>query len=182
MAGYDDEIVSAFLRNERAIKRSFQTVTGSPADSEDLAQEAWTKLERNGSAALAAPVPYLFRIVRSLAIDHQRRRSRLSAAERHALNGALTFAAFMSFWGAYAFYLERAHAYGPGVAGAFGAAGLVGAAAASFAGRAVDRGAYRPTVTKASLLISGGFLAAALADWSLGFMVIGLLRSMQVQV
>lgn len=72
MAGYDDELVAAFCRSEPRIKRYLKGKTRSKEDAEDLAQEAWIKLARNGAAAIAAPVPYLMRIVRTLAIDHSR--------------------------------------------------------------------------------------------------------------
>lgn len=72
MASYDDELMAAFSRNERRIKRYLISRTLSQADSDDLAQEAWIKLARNGAAALAAPVPYLMRIARTLAVDHDR--------------------------------------------------------------------------------------------------------------
>ncbi|NVD43350.1 sigma-70 family RNA polymerase sigma factor [Ensifer sp. HO-A22] len=76
MAGYDDELVTAFSSNERRIKRYLDGKTRSKADSEDLAQEAWIKFARNGAAALAAPVPYLMRIARTLAVDHDRGQKR----------------------------------------------------------------------------------------------------------
>lgn len=82
MAHCDDELVSVFLSNEAAIKRQLRGKVPVREDREDLAQEAWIKLVRNGSAALAAPVPYLRRIVTTLAIDHARGRKRqLSSAE-----------------------------------------------------------------------------------------------------
>ena len=76
MASYDDELVAAFARNERRIKRYLISRTRSHADSDDLAQEAWIKLARNGAAALTAPVPYLMRIARTLAVDHDRGQKR----------------------------------------------------------------------------------------------------------
>ncbi|KQY14878.1 RNA polymerase subunit sigma [Rhizobium sp. Root73] len=76
MASYDDELVAAFARNERRIKRYLISRTRSHADADDLAQEAWIKLARNGAAALTAPVPYLMRIARTLAVDHDRGQKR----------------------------------------------------------------------------------------------------------
>lgn len=82
MAHCEDELVSVFLRNEADIKRYLARKTAVREDCEDLAQEAWIKLARNGTAALAAPVPYLRRIVATLAIDHARGRKRqLMSAE-----------------------------------------------------------------------------------------------------
>ncbi len=76
MAHRDDELVSVFLANRTAIKRQLASKVPVREDREDLAQEAWIKLARNGTAALAAPVPYLRRIVATLAIDHARGRKR----------------------------------------------------------------------------------------------------------
>lgn len=82
MAHCDDELVSVFLANETAIKRQLAGKVPIREDREDLVQEAWIKLARNGAAALAAPAPYLRRIVATLAIDHARGRNRrLSAVE-----------------------------------------------------------------------------------------------------
>lgn len=72
MAKRDDELISAFISSEPAIKRYLVKRTGSREDSEDLAQEAWIKLARNGAAALTSPVPYLYRIVKTIAIDNNR--------------------------------------------------------------------------------------------------------------
>ncbi len=72
MANYDDELAAVFSRNETRLKRYLAGRTRSHHDSEDLSQEAWIKLARNGAAALAAPVPYLMSIARTLAVDHRR--------------------------------------------------------------------------------------------------------------
>ncbi len=77
MADKDDDLLDMFMRLQPQLIRYFAGRTRSREDSEDLAQEAWIKLSRNGAAALAAPVPYLRRIARSLAIDHSRGRARL---------------------------------------------------------------------------------------------------------
>lgn len=76
MSAYDDELLSSFLRSRSRIQRYLTGKTGSQQDAEDLTQEAWIKLARNGSAAAAMPVAYLNRIARSLAIDHGRTRKR----------------------------------------------------------------------------------------------------------
>ncbi|MBN9219496.1 MAG: RNA polymerase sigma factor [Mesorhizobium sp.] len=82
MSEYDDELVAAFSRHQSRLKRYFTGKTRSYHDAEDLAQEAWIKLARNGAAALAAPVPYLMRIARTLAVDHSRgRKHRLTPHE-----------------------------------------------------------------------------------------------------
>lgn len=84
MASYDDEIVTAFMRNRSRIKRYLERKTGSHQDAEDLAQESWIKLARNSAAALAAPVPYLNRIAQTLALDHLRGRKRLLTSDEMA--------------------------------------------------------------------------------------------------
>lgn len=76
MTSYDNDLLSAFLHTQPQIKRYLAKATGSHQDAEDIAQEAWIKLARNGATALAAPVPYLMRIVRTLALDHGRGRKR----------------------------------------------------------------------------------------------------------
>lgn len=72
MTSYDDELVGVFLDNESSLKRYLKKVSGSQIEADDLYQEAWIKLSRNGSAASSKPVPYLMRIVRNLGIDYNR--------------------------------------------------------------------------------------------------------------
>ena len=82
MTSYEDDLLSAFLKTQPQVKRYLLKSTGSYQDAEDIAQEAWIKLARNGATALAAPVPYLMRIVRTLALDHGRgRKRRLTGVE-----------------------------------------------------------------------------------------------------
>lgn len=76
MTRQDDKLIASFLRNESDIKRYFKKATGSEADADDLAQEAWIKLARNGATALSAPLPYLIRIARTLTLDHTRNNKR----------------------------------------------------------------------------------------------------------
>ncbi|MGK6317179.1 RNA polymerase sigma factor [Neorhizobium sp. DT-125] len=79
MTSCDDELLGIFLQNESSIKRYLQKVAGSRQDAEDLSQEAWIKLARNGSAGLSNPGGYLLRIARSVGIDYSRtNRSRLN--------------------------------------------------------------------------------------------------------
>ncbi|MEQ9862312.1 MFS transporter [Pectobacterium cacticida] len=99
----------------------------------------------------------------------------LPALRRHTMNGGITFALFMAFWGTYAVWLQQKFHYGPDIAGLFGLAGMAGAFAASLAGKAIDRGQFRRTQLLASLLMLAGFLCLFAADNSLIFMVIGLL-------
>jgi len=72
MTNQDDELLAAFISSQSGIKRYLTRRTGSREDAEDLAQDAWIKLARNKAAALASPVPYLYRVVRTLAIDNDR--------------------------------------------------------------------------------------------------------------
>lgn len=82
MTSYEDDLLSAFLKTQPQVKRYLLKSTGSYQDAEDIAQEAWIKLARNGATALTAPVPYLMRIVRTLALDHGRgRKRRLTGVE-----------------------------------------------------------------------------------------------------
>lgn len=76
MTSYDDDLLSAFLSTQPRVRRYLRRATGSYQDAEDIAQEAWIKLARNGASALAAPVPYLMRIARTLALDHHRGQKR----------------------------------------------------------------------------------------------------------
>jgi len=77
MKSSERDLLTAFLSSEADMKRYLTKATGSAADAEDLAQEAWIKLARNSAAALAAPVPYLLRIARSLSVDYHRTRKSL---------------------------------------------------------------------------------------------------------
>ena len=88
MTQRDDKFLSAFLKTQSDIKRYLTRMTGSREDAEDLAHEAWIKLARNSSNASAAPVPYLKRIARSLAIDHGRGRRHRATTEQ--IEDALT--------------------------------------------------------------------------------------------
>lgn len=76
MAAYDEELLSIFSRHEAQVRRYLRAKTKSREDAEDLFQEAWIKLARNGATAIAAPIPYLMRIARSLVLDYGRSESR----------------------------------------------------------------------------------------------------------
>ena len=81
----------------------------------------------------------------------------LPALRRHALLGGITFAVFMAFWTTYAVHLEEQFGYGPAVAGLFALTGIVGSLSSPLAGRAVDRGGFRPVVTLAMGIMALAF-------------------------
>lgn len=76
MATDGDDLLGVFLRHRPRLLSYFSSRSLSREESEDLAQEAWIKLARNRDAAFAAPMPYLMRIARSLAIDFGRGKKR----------------------------------------------------------------------------------------------------------
>lgn len=56
-----------------------ERISGNRADAEDVVQNAWLQLKRAAEREkLRDPVPYLYRIVRNLAIDARRRTQRQS--------------------------------------------------------------------------------------------------------
>lgn len=82
MTRNEDELLSSFLSHQPLVRKLLAARTNSWQDAEDLAQEAWIKLARNSAAAITAPLPYLLRIVGTLAVDHNRgRKRRLTSAE-----------------------------------------------------------------------------------------------------
>lgn len=76
MATDGDDLLGVFLRHRPRLLSYFSSRSLTREESEDLAQEAWIKLARNRDAAFAAPMPYLMRIARSLAIDFGRGKRR----------------------------------------------------------------------------------------------------------
>lgn len=72
MASHDDKLAAIFMRERAGISRYLSNRAGSAEDGEDLAQEAWIRFSRSKAMMLAAPVPYLRRLVKNLAIDHSR--------------------------------------------------------------------------------------------------------------
>ncbi len=79
------------MRDERASLKLYRThrtalvtyasaITGSPAQAEDVVQDAWLKLEHAADPeSIIEPVSYLFRIVRNLAVDARRALTRENA-------------------------------------------------------------------------------------------------------
>ncbi|BDG01239.1 MFS transporter [Anaeromyxobacter oryzae] len=79
---------------------------------------------------------------------------------RHALLGAMAFAAFSVFWTTLAFHLAAPPlGYGSGVAGLFGVVGVAGAVAAPIAGRLADR--------HGAPIVNLGAMTAVLASFGL---------------
>lgn len=99
------------------------------------------------------------------------------------LLGGLAFAAFSVFWVALPFFLETPpYNYGSDVAGLFGLVGVLGAVAASFAGRLADRRAPRDTTLVGMSVAVIGYLVMALLGWSLWGLALGvILLDMGVQ-
>lgn len=83
MASQDDKMAAIFMRERAGIARYLSRSAGSTEDGEDLAQEAWIRFSQSKAMTFAAPVPYLRRLVKNLAIDHSRstQRRRLHSRE-----------------------------------------------------------------------------------------------------
>lgn len=74
-----------YAAHRRALIDYAERIVGSRAEAEDVVQDAWLHLRQAlGHGVLRDPVPYLYRIVRNLAIDVQRRARRQS---RHLAEG-----------------------------------------------------------------------------------------------
>ncbi len=95
---------------------------------------------------------------------------------RHALVGAMGFAAFSVFWTTLAFHLAvlPGH-YGSETAGLFGLVGAAGALAAAVAGRLAERVGPRPLNGAALVLAAGSFALMAAAPNSLFMLAVGVI-------
>ncbi|WP_242343725.1 MFS transporter [Anaeromyxobacter terrae] len=94
---------------------------------------------------------------------------------RHALLGALAFAAFSVFWTTLAFHLARPPlGYGSSVAGLFGVVGVSGAIAAPVAGRLADRHGSRIVNLGAIVAVLASFGVLALGRASLAGLAAGV--------
>jgi predicted MFS family arabinose efflux permease len=118
----------------------------------------------------AEPVRYGALLRSSLAIARSNPRLR-----RHALNGALGFAAVMAFWATYAHHLAVQWHMGAGIAGLFGLVGVAGALAAARAGRFVDRGGFRSACLASAALMVAGCAAVWIGTTSLVALLFGVL-------
>lgn len=78
----EEAVAGAFVEEFPALLRYLTSRSGSRSDGEDLAQEVWIKLSRNACHAKDAPLLYLWRIAKTLLIDHARsNRRRLGRAD-----------------------------------------------------------------------------------------------------
>jgi predicted MFS family arabinose efflux permease len=94
---------------------------------------------------------------------------------RHALYGALAFAAFSAFWTNVAFLLSGPrYGYAEATIGLFGLVGAAGALAASACGRLADRGHGRQATLVLGCGLCGSFLLLALAPHSLAALIAGI--------
>jgi predicted MFS family arabinose efflux permease len=91
------------------------------------------------------------------------------------LIGALDFGCFSTLWTALAFLLSGApYHYGNAVIGLFGLVGVVGAGAASLAGRLADRGRGGWTTTATALVMLASWAVLALGKTSLAALIVGI--------
>lgn len=75
-----DAMVHLLTTHRRRLVRYAQTIVGDHGRAEDVVQDAYLRLDRKGetgqggaTAAIAEPVPYLYLVVRNLAVDARRR-------------------------------------------------------------------------------------------------------------
>src|SRR5664279_3443419 len=93
-----------------------------------------------------------------------------------ALIGAAVFGTFSVFWTSMAFLLAGPpHRMSPSTIGLFGLVGVAGALAASSAGRLADRGKGDWATGGGLLILLGSWALLALARYSLGFFLVGVL-------
>lgn len=95
--------------------------------------------------------------------------------QRHAIIGALGFAAFSAFWTTLGFYLAaRPEHFGSRVVGLFGLVAIAGAVVAPIAGRLADRHSARLVNGISLATIVAGFLLMSLANLSIVLLVIAV--------
>ncbi|MBV8417476.1 MAG: MFS transporter [Verrucomicrobia bacterium] len=95
--------------------------------------------------------------------------------QRHAIIGALGFAAFSAFWTTLAFYLAgRPEHFDSQTTGLFGLVGVAGAIAAPLSGRLSDRYEARIVNGSALALMFLSFILMGFAHYSLAWLVSGV--------
>ncbi|WP_285902265.1 MFS transporter [Frankia sp. AiPs1] len=93
-----------------------------------------------------------------------------------AAYGAASFGAFSALWTPLAFLLSAApYRYSTGVIGLFGLLGLMGVLAASFVGRAADRGRTGAVTVGTAALLLAAWLPLGLGGHSLAALIVGIL-------
>jgi predicted MFS family arabinose efflux permease len=93
-----------------------------------------------------------------------------------AAYGAASFGAFSALWTPLAFLLSAApYRYSTGVIGLFGLLGLMGVLAASFVGRAADRGRTGAVTVGTAVLLLAAWLPLGLGHHSLAALIVGIL-------
>lgn len=113
-----------------------------------------------------APIPYPA-LLRSLVQLFREE----PVVRRHAMLGAISFAAFAGFWATLALHLQALPAsYGPRVAGLFGVVGVAGALAAPLVGRYADRNPGMGVHRIAISLLAGAYGLL----WVFGGSLVGL--------
>lgn len=74
---HHSNLLALFLAHRGELVSYASGIVGNSAQAEDLVQEAWLRMGTvSGGRVLDEPVGYLYRVVRNLAIDSHRRRSR----------------------------------------------------------------------------------------------------------
>ena len=73
--GQDETTLATFAANRSALVNYAAKIVGSRETAEDVVQEAWLRLDGATAAPLQHPLGYIYRVVRNLAFDLQRRSS-----------------------------------------------------------------------------------------------------------
>ncbi|WP_426149412.1 sigma-70 family RNA polymerase sigma factor [Pseudomonas sp. DC3000-4b1] len=77
-----------YLEHRRSLVRYVASMVGGTAQAEDVVQDAWLRFANERLSDIERPLPYLYRIVRNLALDTQRQYERQPwVSDGHALDG-----------------------------------------------------------------------------------------------